>query len=366
MFFLALSSLSSFGQCPNPSSVSAAPNVTSVNIFWNPVPNAIGYTVTLVGVGVINATSAQTVTTFGGLIPDTLYTFSVQALCVSGASNPVSGGFRTLPSVDEEDFCVQPAPLGTFTSGVTETTATLNWNSNSTSGYQIAYRIVGTGNENVELALINGGNINSFIIEDLLPETEYEWQIRSRCPNGRVSILSSISITFTTLNDCPLDRTIIETATSESENFLSAQNTITAINVIQNGVSAGYDAGNTVVLLPGFHAQSGSTFTAFIEGCTPTRSRDNFSTEPINEFAEIEKLIKVFPNPTTNMINIESEDEINSIQIINQIGNIGANQRFLEKDNRFSLNISNYPSGIYFLRIIFEDGEILNKTVIKK
>ncbi len=276
IFFLALFSFSSFSQvCQNPSGVFASPNITSASIFWNAVPNAVGYNVSVGGVGTINATAGQTATTFAGLIPDTVYTYFVQAICSIGQSNPVGGSFRTL-------------------SGST--------------------------------------------------------------------------------NTCPSNLLITETVSPFETDNQSASSFIFASNIVSNLSTVTYDAGTRVVLRPGFHAFHNSNFRAFIEGCEPTSSNsissineEELTLKPLNEtIDEVEKTVLVFPNPARNTINVESKDDIVSVQLINQIGNIRAREQSLIDNRKVSLDLSNYPTGIYFLRIIFKDGEVMNKTIVRQ
>ncbi|WP_299709437.1 3-coathanger stack domain-containing protein [uncultured Tenacibaculum sp.] len=252
--------------CPFPNSVIPTPNVTSVFISWNPIPGVSGYNVTVVGIGTIFATAGQTVTSFGGLTPNTVYSYSVTTVCPSGNSFPFTGSFRTLDS--------------------------------------------GAG-------------------------------------------------------DCPFNRVITETATAGQFNFLSAQNTISASNIILTNINAEYDAGERVRLLPGFHARSGSIFKAFIEGCTPQGRSMRISTKGDNEILTDNSTF-IYPNPTTNTINIESNKDINTIEIFNQIGMVKSKNKLSILNKKSSFDISNYSTGFYIVRITFKDGSFLNKKIIKK
>ena len=43
--------------------------------------------------------------------------------------------------------------------------------------------------------------------------------------------------------------------------------TIAATNIISSGANVSYDAGKSITLSPGFVANSGSVFKAYIDGC---------------------------------------------------------------------------------------------------
>jgi len=59
---------------------------------------------------------------------------------------------------------------------------------------------------------------------------------------------------------------------------------------------------------------------------------------------------KLYPNPTSNILNIESEDCINSIKILNVIGEIKRSIQ-LYKSGIVSIDVTDLESGSYFLKI---------------
>ena len=69
---------------------------------------------------------------------------------------------------------------------------------------------------------------------------------------------------------------------------------------------------------------------------------------------EIEKSINIYPNPATEIINIESKKIINKIKITDQLGKI-----ILEKNQLKTLNISNLNKGTYIITLYIENKEII-------
>lgn len=68
---------------------------------------------------------------------------------------------------------------------------------------------------------------------------------------------------------------------------------------------------------------------------------------------EIEKEdIKIFPNPASDILNIDSKHEINSIRIFNSNGKLCLNQN---NGNIEIVNISELSSGIYFIELSTKD-----------
>jgi len=74
-----------------------------------------------------------------------------------------------------------------------------------------------------------------------------------------------------------------------------------------------------------------------------------------------EKCFEVYPNPSTEMLNITG-GTITKIQIINLNGNIVLNQN--SQNGNISINIHNLPQGIYFIKI-FHDENISIKKFLK-
>lgn len=101
--------------------------------------------------------------------------------------------------------------------------------------------------------------------------------------------------------------------------------------------------------LANFNKDANSKFVADTADCR----KEILNTEDF-----LQKDVKVFPNPVTNFLTIESTKEFDSIEIYNTIG-----KRILKTTAR-KIDFSNYKSGIYMMRIIAEN-KVLTKKVIK-
>lgn len=78
--------------------------------------------------------------------------------------------------------------------------------------------------------------------------------------------------------------------------------------------------------------------------------RDNFSKNNL----------KVYPNPTTAILNVQTDMAIESIKIYNQVGQLISNQKSTQID------LSNMASGMYILYIDLENGQKAVQKIIKK
>ncbi len=91
----------------------------------------------------------------------------------------------------------------------------------------------------------------------------------------------------------------------------------------------------------------------------------------INNYNTLQEVGEVYPNPFSDKtnINISSTYTQNIILIIyNQLGQQMSNfKRVITKgENKISIDVSNVPSGLYNLQISNENGEIINKRILKK
>jgi len=173
--------------------------------------------------------------------------------------------------------------------------------------------------------------------------------------------------------NCPSDLTITETVNPGTPDIQEAQNTVTALNIINSNANAEYDAGISVKMTAGFHARANSTFRAYIDGCTLPNPLSNglnnteyvFNASDENALEVLPREVKIYPNPTSGYFNLVSEDEMLRWDITNQLGNVRFGNTFNNK-HETEINIDRYPSGVYFLKVIFADGEVQMKTIIKE
>ena len=81
-----------------------------------------------------------------------------------------------------------------------------------------------------------------------------------------------------------------------------------------------------------------------------------------NEMEESELII--FPNPTSNILRLKLEEEINTVIIFNSLGQI-VKSISPKGVKELSINVSSFKSGVYFVKVETEKG-ILSKKFIKK
>ena len=156
--------------------------------------------------------------------------------------------------------------------------------------------------------------------------------------------------------------------------FQEASNTIVAINTIFSGGRAEYNAGTSVTMTPGFHAQSGSEILGYIEGCTGLIGFMNSITYEEIDLTSYEvdskeefKSLNISPNPNTGKFVLKGSHDMKQWEVSNYMGRVYFTGKMNEKDSTIQqIDISNLPTGIYFIKVEFQDGEIITKQVIKE
>jgi acid phosphatase len=146
----------------------------------------------------VNGGSSWTSTTatsnsknISGLASGTTYEFQIQTVCSGNTSSwSASANFTTaIPCL---------TPTGLNTSSITESSAIANWNTAAGAvSYSIQYRKTGTSNWSS-----TSSSTISKSLTNLLPATNYEWQVMTNCSNGNSSWSSSSN--FTTANSSTL------------------------------------------------------------------------------------------------------------------------------------------------------------------
>jgi hypothetical protein len=75
--------------------------------------------------------------------------------------------------------------------------------------------------------------------------------------------------------------------------------------------------------------------------------------------------VGLYPNPSNDLINISfDKDQLQKIELYDVTGKL-----LFKSDlntNTYALNIANYPSGVYFVRVFNQNNVFVNKQIIKK
>ena len=72
--------------------------------------------------------------------------------------------------------------------------------------------------------------------------------------------------------------------------------------------------------------------------------------------------VQIFPNPTTDILNVQSEENIERIQVLNAKGQIILSRNY-ENQNNIQLNISDLASGLYSVQMKTKKGFQTSKII---
>ncbi len=153
---------------------------------------------------------------------------------------------------------------------------------------------------------------------------------------------------------CPENLSITTSISSTSNEQKRAQHLIEANNEILDG-HVEYIAGNQILLTSGFSVTGSATvsFNGRIENC--------------DSAPKVDKTITLSPNPVKTNFNLTTQEDMMRWELSNQFGNL--NLKGLSNEHSLksaTIDLTDYPTGIYFISITFKDGEIVTKTVIKE
>lgn len=137
---------------------------------------------------------------------------------------------------------------------------------------------------------------------------------------------------------------------------------------VESGEFGVYYSGTEVRLQPGFHAKQGSTLHVAIQhfpcdGIAPQSLRaPKYHQQEEEEYTSEDVLpsaITISPNPTTGLLNIQTDKAIQSVAVYQLDG-----QKVTEQTGN-TVELYDVSAGIYILHICFTDGSVYIDKVIK-
>jgi hypothetical protein len=71
--------------------------------------------------------------------------------------------------------------------------------------------------------------------------------------------------------------------------------------------------------------------------------------------------VSIFPNPANDVLNVVSDYTINNITLVNYVGQTV--NTIPVNSNTYTINVSNYAPGMYFVRLETTEGTVITKRV---
>jgi hypothetical protein len=367
-------------QCSSPSNLEA--NVTSqttATLSWSAIEGALYYTVQYrvnnLGVWTNAGSVTGTSIAIGNLLMNTEYGWRVKASCSPYSSVALfntgsqgSGG---------NNSCSQPSNLDAL--ALSNTSVELSWSEiQEAQNYTVQYRVGLVGNW-ITLGSINGLSVT---LMGLLENTEYSWRVKASC-----SDYSSVAV-FTTgggssngggsgggSSSCSSPsntNTLAVTPTTASVEWEAQGGALnyTVQYRLQNGdnyVTVGtFTVANAIItgLTPGTEyvwrvKANCSPYGSDVQFATPFSSQGQ-SNIGIRSATALENPMTLFPNPVSADVVQLTVPKANSLlRVFDGSGSLVVNQQL--RENQFSMSVSNWNNGVYFVQVVHEEG--FSKTV---
>jgi hypothetical protein len=363
---ILFTTLPSTTTCPTPTGLTTT-NITSNSalLSWQPGLATYSYNVRYRMANTANWTvvsGPNTSLPLSNLLSSTTYEWQVQTICSNSTPNtltsPYSASvfFTTLPSTST---CNTPTNLSE--SNITNTSATLNWNTTGASSYHIRYRI-----STSTTWIYKSSTTNSKSITGLISGGIYTWQARSICViPGNVSIKSPWSAlrTFTTLvqSNCPAPQALTAGNVTSTSALVSWMPVTTATNYqvsyrivspVNPNTSWIYVYASTTSLLLQ-NLLGGSVYECRVRSnCSPAGTNGSLGPWSTSILFTTPVLIAVHPNPASEKVifSLASDENVNSLlQVFDFTGNVihELNSNLISGENNLNLDVTLLNDGIY-------------------
>ena len=287
---------------------------------------------------------------------------------VDGESTHNAGESVTLTATPDQGWQFEKWEINGNTTSSSSTQITINANTNAVATFsRITYKLTVSHVGNGSVSPVDGESTHNAGESVTLTATpDQGWQFEKWEINGNTTSSSSTQIT-------------INANTNAIATFSRITYKLTVSHFGNGSVSpvdgeSTYNAGESVTLIA--TPDQGWQFEKWeINGNTTSSSSTQISINAnttaiatfsiINSVGIIEDKYKIYPNPTNNLINIESEHILKNIQVLDLIGCVRFTSQF-KSGTKTMVDLSHLQSGIYLIRIVSQDDKIHVVKVSKR
>jgi len=387
--------------------IASALTNTSATVGWTAVSGAVSYDVDYKAASSatwINAATATTATSTGltGLTAGTTYDYRVRTNCASGSSSYSAAQFTTTGGT-----CT--APAGLTSSGVTTTGATVSWTAVSGAvSYDVDYKAASSSTWINAATATTATTVN---LSGLTSATLYDWRVRTNCSGGSSSYTAAQFTTLTvsgcqnTLDNATngttsgaatipfnTDVTGLISPSGDVDHYkfvITTRGTITItlrtlpgdydlkllnssggqVAISQAGgtsnesISRTVNPGTYYAQVYGYNGANSATtcYTLRVQLGTATRG-----TDPVDPVTYKSQKVGVFPNPATNIVNVNlagftGKSDIRMFDVNGKV----VLHRQVSMDNS-QLDISALPAGVYIIKIRNGENEVSTTKIVKQ
>lgn len=335
------------------------PTNNGATFTWEPVPNAVSYR--LVGPGgsfFPTSNTSFTINWAGWYSPCSTYNITIQALneCGDIGSGTVVAFRTNCTTITPPTITTQAATDITCNSATLNKLATAGTETIAEQGFE--YRVSG---EISWQRLINNSDLTG-----LMADATYQFRAYVRTVNNitfygsTLTFITSTTATQTQTIDFPeigtktygdADITLLERTSADL--IISYQSSNEAVATISGNILTIVGLGNAEITA----SQSGDCNYMPATEVTRTLTVIEKTTTvicqtPVNQ-------LHIFPNPTQNELFIQSELQINRVEVYSTTGALMIDENnFAEK-----ISVSALPRGIYLLKVHTDKGLIVSKFI---
>ena len=271
----------------------------------------------------------------------------------------------------------EPAVPTNVTATATTTTVTLTWNeaSNSTSYnvYAVTTEVVEEV-ETVNYTLVKDGiKETTFVVEGLTIATEYSYAVTAvnEFKESKYSAVVTVTTLETDEPETPADTLVLATPVVKIDTVTSTTIVFSWTAVEGAKEYALYfgeeKLGTTEDTIAGVqflepNTEYCFTVTAVSDTVESERSEPACATTLSGEaIAENEAEFNIYPNPVNDVLFIETEVEVREVVIYDVYGR----QQTTVNGQQSTIDVSNLNSGIYFVKVVTDNGEVVKRFVKK-
>jgi hypothetical protein len=175
---------------------------------------------------------------------------------------------------------------------------------------------------------------------------------------------------------------LVDTVFPNNTHNVEAGHFIKAMNPVLTTATASYHANDYVQLAPGFSAEAGSYFHAYIQGCTgsffKTLPADNPGADEHPQLsgttweekksilpAEVSR-VRIYPNPNNGRFTLQFDNsEKRHVKIVGLLGNTLFEQDDAGTNDTY-IDMSGYSDGIYFVHVEYAGTRVTERIMLQK